>query len=214
MSSKLETVRKLTDTKWLNLYSVDYEKNGKVFDMYFASRRKEGRLDLENPNMIINDGSIIVPILKSGKILMEEQYRPITDTYEIEFPAGLSKLEETPRECAERELKEETGMECLAIKCILPPRHTATGLTDERTAIYVAFVDGDLGNTNLDDSEDITHILVDIDSIPEFVSTHNVCQRDSLIALYVSANIDNIKKDLESIQNKKLLKLNIRTKNE
>lgn len=214
MSSKLETVRKLTGTKWLNLYSVDYEKNGKIFDMYFASRRKEGRLDLENPDMIINDGSIIVPILKSGKILMEEQYRPITDTYEIEFPAGLSKLEETPRECAERELKEETGMKCLAIKCILPPRHTATGLTDERTAIYVAFVDGDLGDTNLDDSEDITHILVDINSIPEFVGTHNVCQRDSLIALYVSANIDNIKKDLETIQNKKLLKLNIRTKSE
>lgn len=197
MSSKVETLKKLTNTPWLNLYVVDYERNGKIFDMYFSSRRKEGMLDLENPGKIINDGSVIVPILKGNKILMERQYRPATGTYEIEFPAGLSKNGETPEECIRRELKEETGLECIALKCLLPPRHTATGLTDERTAIYVAFVDGNLGDANLEDSEDITHILVDIESIPEFVDDNNVCQRDSLIALYVHANFENVKKELE-----------------
>lgn len=210
MSLKNNKVRKLTDTPWLNLYVVDYEKNGKIFDMYFGSRRKEGMLDLENPGKIINDGSVIVPVLKGNKILMERQYRPITGTYEIEFPAGLSKKEETPEECIRRELKEETDLECIALKCLLPPRHTATGLTDERTAIYVAFVDGNLGDTNLDDEEDIAHILIDIKSIPEFVVNNNVCQRDSLIALYVHANFENIKKELECMRNTVLEKIDLK----
>ena len=81
MNSKVETLKKLTNTKWLNLYEVDYEKNGKIFDMYFSSRRKVGMLDLENPSKIINDGSVVVPILNEDTLVMVKQYRPITDTY-------------------------------------------------------------------------------------------------------------------------------------
>lgn len=189
---------KLTNTKWLNLYEVDYEKDGKIYDMYFASRRKEGNLDLENPNKIINDGSIVAPILNGDTLIMVKQYRPITDTYEIEFPAGLSKIGETPEECARRELKEETNLDIVSLSCILPPRHSATGLTDERTTIYVANVKGDINTYGLEESEELDLLTVNIKDIPRFVANNNVCQRDSMIALYVYADIKNIMERLSN----------------
>lgn len=190
--------KKLTNTKWLNLYEVDYVKDGKTYDMYFASRRKQGQLDLENPNKIINDGSIVVPILSGDRIVMVRQYRPITNTWEIEFPAGLAKQEENPKDCAMRELKEETGLNVISMNCILPPRHTATGLTDERTAIYVATVEGSLNTTGLEESEELELLTIPIEDIPEFVANNNVCQRDSMIALYVYADLKNIMERLNS----------------
>lgn len=192
MNSKVETLKKLTNTKWLNLYEVDYEKNGKIFDMYFSSRKKVGMLDLENPSKIINDGSVVVPILNEDTLVMVKQYRPITDTYEIEFPAGLSKSDESPEDCASRELKEETNLNIVSLICILPPRHSATGLTDERTAIYVASVKGNINTKGLEESEELDLIKVNIKDIPRFVKENNVCQRDSMIALYIYADLKNI----------------------
>lgn len=191
---------KLTNTKWLNLYEVDYVKGGKTYDMYFASRRKEGQLDLENPNKIINDGSIVVPILSGDRLVMVRQYRPITNTYEIEFPAGLAKQGELPKDCAMRELKEETGLDVISMNCILPPRHSATGLTDERTAIYVAIVEGNLNTIGLEESEELELLTIPIEDIPKFVANNNVCQRDSMIALYVYADIENILKGMNKIR--------------
>lgn len=43
------------------------------------------------------------------EILLQKQYRPPIDKVVIEVPAGLIDEGETPRECAVRELKEETG---------------------------------------------------------------------------------------------------------
>lgn len=53
------------------------------------------------------------------------------------------------------ELKEETSLECITLKCLLPSKYIITGLLYEGMTIYVAFVNGNLRDTNLDGTEDI-----------------------------------------------------------
>jgi len=52
---------------------------------------------------------IIVPILKTGEVLLERTYKHGCGEVIIEFPAGLIDEGEAPEEAAKRELLEETG---------------------------------------------------------------------------------------------------------
>jgi ADP-ribose pyrophosphatase len=52
---------------------------------------------------------VIVPILSSGKILLQKCYKHGSGEIITEFCAGCIDSEETPLKSAERELKEETG---------------------------------------------------------------------------------------------------------
>ena len=80
--------------------------------------------------------SAIVPFLSDPRgedpqVLMIRQYRYAADGYMFEIPAGRLDVGESPRDCAVRELKEETG--CTAEQ--MEPLHTmytTPGFTDEK----------------------------------------------------------------------------------
>lgn len=67
------------------------------------------------------------------------------------------------------ELKEETSLECITLKCLLTSKYIITGLSYEGMTIYVAFVNGNLRDTNLDGTWDIKYIIINIEIISEFV---------------------------------------------
>lgn len=46
---------------------------------------------------------------KGPEIILQKQFRPPINKVTIEVPAGLIDAGETAEQCAERELKEETG---------------------------------------------------------------------------------------------------------
>lgn len=50
------------------------------------------------------------------EILLQKQYRPPLNRVVIETPAGMIDAGETVEQCAERELKEETGYFGVAVK--------------------------------------------------------------------------------------------------
>ena len=60
--------------------------------------------------MVRHPGSTaVVPLFDDRTVLMERQYRHAVRKYVLEIPAGTMEPGETPRECAGRELEEETG---------------------------------------------------------------------------------------------------------
>ena len=54
-------------------------------------------------------GACVVPLTDDGKVLMVRQYRYPQGTVTLEVPAGKLEYGEDPKQCAVRELREETG---------------------------------------------------------------------------------------------------------
>lgn len=86
--------------------------------------------------------SAIIPFLSDPagddpQILLIRQYRYAADGYVFEIPAGRLNPGEDPRDCAVRELKEETG--CTAQRMdYLTTMLTTPGFTDEKIHLYMA----------------------------------------------------------------------------
>ncbi len=59
------------------------------------------------------------------------------------LPGGLIDPGETPQECARRELKEETGLDLVEIREILPAAACTVGIGDERTICIFATAKGE-----------------------------------------------------------------------
>jgi ADP-ribose pyrophosphatase len=92
--------------------------------------------------MIRHSGaSAVVPIMDAGKagpdVVLIRQYRYAANGYVYEIPAGRLDPEESPEECAERELREETGYSAGRLHR-LTTIYTTPGFTDERIHIFMA----------------------------------------------------------------------------
>jgi ADP-ribose pyrophosphatase len=59
---------------------------------------------------VVHPGAVmVVPLLDSGELLLERQYRHPLGRVMLEFPAGKLDAGEDPLACGQRELLEETG---------------------------------------------------------------------------------------------------------
>ncbi|HMC55424.1 MAG: ADP-ribose pyrophosphatase [Gemmatimonadetes bacterium] len=86
--------------------------------------------------------SAVVPFLsdpegEDPQILLLRQYRYAADGYLYEIPAGRLDPDETPADCAARELKEETGCTAKQMEPLLT-MVTTPGFTDERIHLFMA----------------------------------------------------------------------------
>ncbi|KAF2960181.1 MULTISPECIES: NUDIX hydrolase [unclassified Thermotoga] len=79
---------------------------------------------------------VIVPVL-GEKILFVEQYRYPIEQVLLELPAGKMDPAESPEECAERELEEETGYRAKKLS-YLGKIFTTPGFTTEVIHIFAA----------------------------------------------------------------------------
>jgi ADP-ribose pyrophosphatase len=86
--------------------------------------------------------SAVVPFLSDPRgedpqVLMIRQYRYAADGYLYEIPAGRLDKGENPRDCAARELKEETGCTAEHFDHLLT-MYTTPGFTDEKIHLFMA----------------------------------------------------------------------------
>src|SRR5262245_31700364 len=107
-----DTLRKLTDLRWLNLFEVECEPgSGKRVRWQFVSRKSAPELSgaPQRP-----DAVFIVPILmtpRGNRLVFVREFRVALGDCEYSCPAGLIEPGETIETAARRELKEETGLE-------------------------------------------------------------------------------------------------------
>ena len=105
---------------------------------------------VEFPNGTVGDlemvrhpgASAVVPFLDpldspDPRILLIRQYRYAAEGYVFEIPAGRLDPGEVPRECAARELREETGYSATDL-IPLTTFYTTPGFTDERIHLFAA----------------------------------------------------------------------------
>lgn len=108
---------------------------------------------------IIHPGAVmIVPVLDSGELVMERQYRYPLGRDFIEFPAGKRDAGEAPLETARRELLEEAGYVAQDWEH-LGGIHVAIAYSNERIDLYLATRLEHVG-ARLDEDEflDILHV--------------------------------------------------------
>ena len=147
---------------------------GKYVRIVEKTFRREGRPDrvwesVERRNVHGRGAVVIIAVTADGELLFEKNWRAPTESYVIQFPAGLTDLEgESEEDAARRELLEETGYAAgkliLVISSPLSP-----ALASTRAMHYFAPDVWYVGEVSTDDAEEIEVVRVPLGSADEFM---------------------------------------------
>ena len=116
--------------------STDKIYSGKVFDLLSVTVR-ENKKEYEREIIAYGGSAVVVPVFEDKTLAMVKQYRHATQKYLLEMPAGTIEEDESPEECAFREVEEEIGFR--ADKCEkLSEFYISPGLLDEKMYLFLA----------------------------------------------------------------------------
>ncbi len=110
---------------------------GRAFDVERVSLRlPDGRQRSYDLVRHINSVTIL-PLDQNGNLLFVRQFRIGVGDDLLELPAGMMEIDEEPRECAVREVREETGMAAGQLE-LLGDFYLAPGYDSEHMFVFLA----------------------------------------------------------------------------
>ena len=134
--------------------------------------------------------SAVVPFLDDPKspdpqIILIRQYRYAANGFVHEVPAGRLDNGEDPRDCALRELKEETGY---SAKELIPLTtfYTTPGFTDEKIHLFAATGLTE-GTSQLESDEVLDLVRVPVSRALEMISTGELVDGKSMVAIFFAS---------------------------
>ena len=133
------------------------------------------RIEVELPDgrralrdVVRHPGAVaVVALTDDGRICLVRQWRAALDRVTVEIPAGKLTPGEDPLECAERELREETGLVAEKM-AYLTTMATTVGFTDELIYLYMA-TGLSMGESEPDADEFINVDLVELSELVDAV---------------------------------------------
>lgn len=131
--------------------------------------------------VVRGDATAVVPIDNDGNVILVEQYRhPVKDMV-LEIPAGMLEEGEDPKECALRELEEETAI--VANEIIhMTTMYPTVGFCTEKLHIYLA-KNLSQGTFNLDDDEFIEVKKMPLDDAINMIYEGKIVDAKTIIGL-------------------------------
>lgn len=122
------------------------------------------------------------PVSPDPRIILIRQYRYAANGYVHEIPAGRLDDGEEPRDCAIRELREETGY---SAKEVIPLTtfYTTPGFTDERIHLFAATGLSE-GASQLESDEILDLVQVPISKAMEMIQTGELTDGKSMVGLF------------------------------
>ncbi|MCP3871699.1 MAG: NUDIX hydrolase [Desulfobacteraceae bacterium] len=157
---KINTVKKITDHKYLNLFSIQYTDRVNNEKQWIFASRSQYLNPLENDDAK-PDAVVIVPYHKQEeKIVLIKEFRFALGGYQYGFPAGLVDKGESVDQAGRRELFEETGLTTTKVIKTSPVIFSSSGLTDESISLFYVECEGQPSNEFNEDSEDIEVMML------------------------------------------------------
>jgi ADP-ribose pyrophosphatase len=123
----------------------------------------------------------VIPLLDDGRVCLVENYRVAVGETLIELPAGTLEPGEDPRECAARELQEETGYRAQRVE-LLHAFYLSPGILDERMHLFLAtgLTPGDPAR---EAGEQIKNLIVPWDEALNLVHTRRIQDAKTIVGL-------------------------------
>ncbi len=171
---KVNVVKKITDCRYLNLFSIDYkDRKDKEKQWVFASRSEKSNpleQDYTKP-----DAVVIVPYhTQAEKLVIIKEFRVALGDYQFGFPAGLIDRGESIEQAGTRELFEETGLNLTKVIKKSPAVFSSSGMTDESISLLYVECEGLATSRFNEASEDIETIMLSRNKAKEMVSDNNI----------------------------------------
>lgn len=129
----------------------------------------------------------IVAITNDNKVVLVKQYRKAIEKSIWEIPAGKLEQGESPKDCAIRELKEETGYTANNIK-LIHKFYTSAGFSNQKMYIYLA-TDLEAGEASLDEGEFLDMYEIYVEDAYEMVNKNEIEDAKTSIGLLLAKEL-------------------------
>ena len=151
---KYQGIRKIHEGRFITRYDVEYvtsEGTPKTYEIISRNRNIRTLEELQNrkPDSVV----MILTDENNERILVSREYRMAMAQWIYNFPAGLIDPGETPEQSAERELREETGLQLVRINDILDNSYSAIGFSNERNICVFGIAAGTFSKSTSDAEE-------------------------------------------------------------
>jgi ADP-ribose pyrophosphatase len=135
--------------------------------------------------VIEHRGAAAVLAIEDDKILLVKQHR-FPHGFVLEIPAGTLDRGESPRDCAFRELREETGY---AAKKMMPlvRYYPSIGYNTEVIHCFVASDIKKVSNLKLDEDEIISVVKIDFKKLVRMIMAGNIIDSKTICAVLTYA---------------------------
>jgi ADP-ribose pyrophosphatase len=134
-------------------------------------------------DIVVHPGAVVlVPVTANQELVFVKQWRRALEKQMIELPAGTLEHQEPAADCAQRELREETGYRAGQI-IPMGGFYSAPGFCTEYLHLFLAL---DLIPDPLpaDDDEGIDLLLLSLDQVDEMIESGEICDAKTIAGVH------------------------------
>ncbi len=166
---------------------------GIVFDVERDRLREGSGFEIVREVVRHSGGAGCLPLFADGRVALVKQYRHPARRELLEIPAGKIEADETPIECAAREIEQEIGFRAGRIEK-LADFYSTPGFCEERLFVFLA-TDLVPVQQNLDHDEFVEIVYLPLAEAVEMAERNEIEDSKTIIALLLASRSPIVKVD-------------------